>query len=54
LSSSASVVWNVTSQPETPAAAAAPERQHFDLEDGQEMRPRWDSNKGGADGTSGN
>jgi hypothetical protein len=48
------VVWNVTSQPETPAAAAAPERQHFDLEDGQEMRPRWDSNKGGADGTSGN
>ncbi len=47
------VVWNVTSQPEVPAAAAAPERQHFDLEDGQEMRPRLRSNEGGADGTSG-
>lgn len=48
------VVWNVTIQPEGPAATVAPERQHFDLEGGQEMRPRWGSNEGGADGTSGN
>ena len=48
------VVWNVTSQPEAPAATATPERQHFDLEGGQEMRPRWRSNEGGADGASGN
>lgn len=48
------VVWNATTQPEAPAAAVAPERQHFDLEGGQEMRPRWGSNEGGADGTSGN
>ena len=48
------VVWNVTTQPEAPAAAAAPERQHFDLEGGQEMRPRWGKSEGGADGTSGN
>lgn len=31
------VVWNVTTQPEAPAAAVTPERQHFDLEGGQEM-----------------
>lgn len=48
------VVWNVTKEPEAPAAAAARERQHFDIEGGQEMRPRWGSNEGGADGTSGN
>ena len=48
------VVWNVTTQPEAPAATVAPERQHFDLEGGQEMRPRLRSNEGGADGTSGN
>jgi len=48
------VVWNVTTQPEAPAATVAPERQHFDLEGGQEMRPRWSSNEGGADDTSGN
>ncbi|WP_223479816.1 hypothetical protein [Oricola indica] len=48
------VVWNATTQPEAPAAGAAPERQHFDLEGGQEMQPRWGRNEGGADGTSGN
>ena len=48
------VVWNATTQPEAPAAAVAPERQHYDLEGGQEMRPRWGRNEGGADGTSGN
>ncbi len=48
------VVWNVTTEPEAPAAGAAPERQHYDLEGGQEMRPRWGRNEGGADGTSGN
>jgi hypothetical protein len=48
------VVWNATTRPEAPAPAAAPERQHYDLEGGQEMRPRWDSNEGGADGKSGN
>ena len=48
------VVWNATIQQEAPAAAVAPERQHFDLEGGQEMRPRWGSNEGGANGTSGN
>lgn len=48
------VVWNATTQPEAPAPTVAPERQHFDLEGGQEMRPRWGRNEGGADGTSGN
>lgn len=48
------VVWNVTREPEAPAAAVVPERQHFDLEGGQEMRPRWGKSEGGADGTSGN
>ena len=48
------VVWNVTSEPKAPAAIVAPERQHFNLEGGQEMRPRWGSNEGAADGTSGN
>ena len=48
------VVWNATTQPEAPAAAVAPERQHYDLEGGQEMRPRLRRNEGGADGTSGN
>ncbi|WP_114391471.1 hypothetical protein [Notoacmeibacter marinus] len=48
------VVWNATTEPEAPAATAAPERQHYDLEGGQEMRPRWGRNEGGADGTSGN
>lgn len=48
------VVWNATTQPEAPAAAVAPERQHFDLEGGQEMRPRLRSSEGGVDGTSGN
>ncbi|MAA99378.1 MAG: hypothetical protein CMN87_06025 [Stappia sp.] len=48
------VVWNVTTEPEAPAAAVAPDRQHYDLEGGQEMRPRWGRNEGGADGTSGN
>lgn len=48
------VVWNVTTEPEAPAATVAPERQHFDLEGGQEMQPRWGRNEGGADGTSGN
>ncbi|WP_223479824.1 hypothetical protein [Oricola indica] len=48
------VIWNATTQPEAPAAAVAPERQHFDLEGGQEMRPRWGKSEGGADGTSGN
>ena len=48
------VVWNVTSQPEAPAATVVPERQHYDLEGGQEMRPRWGNSEGGADGTSGN
>ena len=48
------VVWNVTSQAEAPAATVAPKRQHYDLEGGQEMRPRWGRNEGGADGTSGN
>ncbi|MCI5073404.1 hypothetical protein [Oricola sp.] len=48
------VVWNVTTQPEAPTATVAPERQHYDLEGGQEMRPRLRSNEGGADGTSGN
>ena len=48
------VIWNATTEPETPAAAVAPERQHFDLEGGQEMRPRWGKSEGGADGTSGN
>ncbi|WP_127524563.1 hypothetical protein [Mesorhizobium sp. Z1-4] len=48
------VVWNATTEPEVPAATVAPERQHYDLEGGQEMRPRWGSNEGGADGTSGN
>ena len=48
------VVRNATTEPEAPAAAAAPERQHFDLEGGQEMRPRWGKTEGGADGTSGN
>ena len=49
-------VWSVTIQPDSPAPAAtvAPKRQHFDLEGGQEMRPRWGSKEGGADGTSGN
>ena len=45
------VVCNVTTEPEAPAA---PDRQHYDLEGGQEMRPRWGRNEGGADGTSGN
>lgn len=45
------VVWNVTREPEAAAAADVPERQHFDLEGGQEVRPRWGSNEGGADGT---
>ena len=48
------VVWNATTQPEAPAAAVAPERQHYDLEAGQEMRPRLRRNEGEADGTSGN
>lgn len=48
------VVWNATTEPEVPAATVAPERQHYDLEGGQEMRPRWGSSEGGADGTSGN
>ena len=48
------VVWKTTTEPEAPAATVAPERQHFDLEGGQEMRPRWGGNEGGADGTSGN
>tara|TARA_R100001129_G_scaffold159527_3_gene123744 strand:- start:23252 stop:23455 length:204 start_codon:yes stop_codon:yes gene_type:complete len=48
------VVWNTTAEPEAPGAAVAPERQHFDLEGGQEMQPRWGRNEGGADGTSGN
>jgi hypothetical protein len=48
------VVWNVTTEPEAPAATVAPELQHYDLEGGQEMRPRWGNSKGGADGTSGN
>lgn len=48
------VVWNVTTEPKAPAPAVALERQHFDLEGGQEMRPRWGRNEGGADGTSGN
>ena len=48
------VVWNATTEPEVPAATVAPERQHFDLEGGQEMRPRWGRNEGGADGTTGN
>ena len=48
------VVWNATTEPEVPAATVAPERQHYDLEGGQEMRPRWGKNEGGADGTSGN
>ena len=47
------VVRNATTEPEAPAATAAPERQHYDLEGGQEMRPRLRSNEGGADGTSG-
>ena len=49
-------VWSVTIQPDSPAPAAtvAPERQHYDLEGGQEMRPRWGNSEGGADGTSGN
>lgn len=48
------VIWNATTQPEAPAAAVTPERQHIDLEGGQEMRPRWGKSEGGADGTSGN
>lgn len=48
------VVWNTTTEPDAPAATAAPERQHYDLEGGQEMRPRLRRNEGGADGTSGN
>ncbi|WP_025030997.1 hypothetical protein [Nitratireductor aquibiodomus] len=48
------VVWNATTEPEVPASTVAPERQHYDFEGGQEMRPRWGSNEGGADGTSGN
>tara|TARA_Y100000815_G_scaffold199307_1_gene182844 strand:+ start:413 stop:616 length:204 start_codon:yes stop_codon:yes gene_type:complete len=48
------IVWNATTVPEAPAATVAPERQHFDLEGGQEMQPRWGRNEGGADGTSGN
>lgn len=47
------VVWTTTTEPDAPAATA-PERQHYDLEGGQEMRPRWGRNEGGADGTSGN
>ncbi len=48
------VVWETTTEPEAPTATVDPERQHFDLEGGQEMRPRWGRNEGGADGTSGN
>lgn len=50
------VVWNANTEPraQAPAAGAAPERQHYDLEGGQEMRPRLRSKEGGADGTSGN
>ena len=48
------VVWKTTTEPEAPAATVAPERQHFDLEGGQEMRPRWGKNEGGANGKSGN
>lgn len=48
------VVWNTTTEPEAPAATVAPERQHFDLEGGQEMRPRWGRSEGGTDGTPGN
>lgn len=48
------VVWNTTTEPEAPAATVAPERQHFDLQGGQEMRPRWGRSEGGADGTPGN
>ena len=38
------VVWKTTTEPEAPAATVAPERQHYDLEGGQEMRPRWGRN----------
>ena len=48
------VVWTTTTEPDAPAATVAPERQHYDLEGGQAMRPRWGSKEGGADGTSGN
>lgn len=48
------VVWNTTTEPDAPAATVAPERQYYDLEGGQEMRPRWGRNEGGADGTSEN
>ena len=48
------IPYIATSQPEAPAATVVPERQHYDLEGGQEMRPRWGRNEGGADGTSGN
>lgn len=45
------VVWNVWSAPKStePVEAEAPQRQHYDLEGGQEMRPRWGKSEGGAD-----
>ena len=48
------VVWNATTQPDTPAPAVLPAQQPYDLKGGQEMRPRWGKSEGGADGASGN
>lgn len=47
------VIWNVTGRLEAPApvATGVPKRQHFDLEGGQQMKPRWGEAEGEADGT---